>query len=239
MNTRAPTAEEQQRWSTFYNRLDRTTLRLTKGAQSLGSIAIQMKAFVESLNATAPSPITDTDLSVLNDIQRREAIIQRLIAKLWTKEYCLSFANGTLDIVAQPGASAEMVQADIYPAAGMELVIAPMIVIAAIAGITLLIAGDQAADRLEKEAKLEAIRLQKQMLLTDQAMATADPSVKASYDKWKTQNATSFNKAVSDLVTSDSREKGFVEKFLGSGPTMALIIGCLVVGGALAFYKRR
>jgi hypothetical protein len=239
MNTRSPTAEEQRRWATFYNRLDRTTLRLTKGAQSLGSIAIQMKAFIESLNVTAPSPITDTDLSVLNDIQRREAIIQRLIAKLWTKEYCLSFANGTLDIVAKPGASAEMVQADIYPAAGMELGIAPAIIIAAIAGITLLIAGDQAADRLEKEAKLEAIRLQKQMLLTDQAMASADPAVKASYEKWKTQNASSFNKAVSDLVTSDSREKGFIEKFLGSGPTMALIIGGLVVGGALAFYKRR
>ena len=238
MSTRAPTAEEQKRWSLFYDRLDRVTLRLTKGAQSLGSIAIQMRSLVESLKVSVPSPISDSDLSVLNDIQRREAILQRLLAKLWSKEYCLTFANGTLDIVAQPGASAESVQADIYPAAGMELGIAPAIIIAAIAGITLLIAGDQAADRLEKEAKLEAIRLQKQMLATDQAMATADPAAKASYDKWKSQNAASFNKAVSDLVTSDSREKGFVEKFLGSGPTMALIIGALAIGGAIMFYKR-
>ena len=238
MSTRAPTAEEQKRWSLFYDRLDRVTLRLTKGAQSLGSIAIQMRSFVESLKVSVPSPINDSDLSVLNDIQRREAILQRLLAKLWSKEYCLTFANGTLDIVAQPGASAESVQADIYPVAGMELGIAPAIIIAAIAGITLLIAGDQAADRLEKEAKLEAIRLQKQMILTDQAMASADPSTKASYDKWKSQNAASFNKAVSDLVTSDSREKGFIEKFLGSGPTMALIIGALAIGGALMFYKR-
>lgn len=238
MNTRAPTAEEQKRWSDFYNRLDRVTLRLTKGAQSLGTIAIQMRSFVESLKVAAPSPINDSDLSVLNDIQRREAILQRLLAKLWSKEYCLTFANGTLDIVAQPGASAESVQADIYPAAGMELGIAPAIIIAAIAGITLLIAGDQAADRLEKEAKLEALRLQKQMILTDQAMAAADPAAKASYDKWKGQNAASFSKAVNDLVTSDSREKGFVEKFLGSGPTMALIIGALAIGGALMFAKR-
>jgi hypothetical protein len=238
MSTRAPTAEERKRWSVFYDRLDRVTLRLTKGAQSLGSIAIQMRSFVESLKVSVPSPINDSDLSVLNDIQRREAILQRLLAKLWSKEYCLTFANGTLDIVAQPGASAESVQADVYPAAGMELGIAPAIIIAAIAGITLLIAGDQAADRLEKEAKLEAIRLQKQMLSTDQAMATADPAAKASYDKWKSQNAASFNKAVSDLVTSDSREKGFIEKFLGSGPTMALIIGALAIGGALMFYRR-
>lgn len=238
MNTRAPTAEEQKKWSDFYNRLDRVTLRLTRGAQSLGSIAIQMRSLVESLKVAAPSPINDSDLVVLNDIQRREAILQRLLAKLWSKEYCLTFANGTLDIVAQPGASAESVQADIYPAAGMELGIAPAIIIAAIAGITLLIAGDQAADRLEKEAKLEALRLQKQMILTDQAMAAADPAAKASYDKWKGQNAVSFSKAVNDLVTSDSREKGFVEKFLGSGPTMALIIGALAIGGALIFAKR-
>lgn len=238
MSTRAPTAEEQRRWSLFYDRLDRVTLRLTKGTQSLGSIAIQMRSFVESLKVSVPSPINDSDLSVLNDIQRREAILQRLLAKLWSKEYCLTFANGTLDIVAQPGASAESVQADIYPEAGMELGIAPAIIIAAIAGITLLIAGDQAADRLEKEAKLEALRLQKQMIITDQAMAAADPAAKASYDKWKTQNAGSFSKAVNDLVTSDSREKGFIEKFLGSGPTMALIIGALAIGGALMFYKR-
>jgi hypothetical protein len=238
MSTRAPTAQEQRRWTEFYNHVDRVTLRLTKGSQNLGGVALKMRSFLASLNVSVPSVIDDNDLAVLKDIANREAILQRLLAKLWSKQYCLSFANGTLDIVAQPGAQQEAVQADIYPAEG-TLGIVPIIVVAAIAGFTLLVAGDQAADRLDKEAKIEALKLQQKMIAADQAMATADPSAKSSYEKWKSQNASSFNKAVENLVTTDSREKGFIERFLGSGPTWALILGGLIIGGAYAFAKSR
>jgi hypothetical protein len=238
MNTRAPNAQEQRRWSDFYNHVDRVTLRLTKGSQNLGGVALKMRSFLESLGVSVPSVIDDNDLAVLKDIANREAILQRLLAKLWSKQYCVSFTNGTLDIVAQPGAPQEAVQADIYPAEG-TFGIAPVIVIAAIAGITLLIAGDQAADRLDKEAKVEALKLQQKMIAADQAMATADPAAKASYEKWKAQNAANFNRAVENLVTADSREKGFIERFLGTSPTMALIIGGLLIGGAVAFAKSR
>jgi hypothetical protein len=76
------------------------------------------------------------------------------------------------------------------------------------------------------------------MIETDAAMATKDSAAKASYDKWKQQNSASFNKAMTQL-SSSSKNPGWVERFLGSGPTMAVVIGALLIGGAIAWSKSR
>lgn len=236
-STRLPTTEEQRRWNDFQNHLDRTTFRLTQSAQKLGNSAIRMREFLATLSVQTPQPIEDEDLVILKDISNREAILQRLLAKCLAKMYGVQFIDGALNIVAMPGSSAESVSQDIYPVEG-QMGIAPVIIVAVIAGITLLIAGDQAADRLDKEAKIESIKLQQRMVAADQAMAKSAPDVRASWDKWKQQNAANFNQAVSGL-SSDAKDKGFVERFLGSGPTTALVIGALLIGGALAWSKQR
>jgi hypothetical protein len=235
--SRQATSEEMARWNSFQNHVERTTFGLTASAQRLGTIAIKMRTFLTTLPVSVPQPIGDNDLVSLKDIANREAILQRLIAKVLSKQYMVQFVDGQLNIVSGPNATHESVQSDIYPEYG-TFGFAPIIIVAIIAGITLLIAGDQASDHLDKEAKIEALKLQQQMIATDQAMASAPPDVKASYEKWKSQNATSFTKAVEGL-TSDGKEKGFIERFLGSGPTMALIIGGLLIGGALAYAKSR
>jgi hypothetical protein len=239
MTTRPPTQQESNRWDSFFNRLTQRTLKQTKGCLGLGEGAAKMRVFIEgTLKVTVPWPIDNDDVSVLKDIQARAALMNRLADKVLLKTYAVSFQNGTLDIVAPPGIDKEAVMDDIYPAEGLQLGIAPIIVVAGIAAVTLLIAGDQAADRLETQAKVEALKLQRQMVETDQAMATADPAVKASYEKWKAQNAAMFGKAMANL-SADSKSTGWVERFLGSGPTMALIIGALLLGGAVAFSKKK
>lgn len=235
-STRLPTTDEQRKWNDFQNHLDRKTFRLTQSAQKLGNSAIRMREFLATLSVTTPKPIDDDDLVTLNDIANREAILQRLVAKCISKIYGVQFVNGAINIVAMPGTSPESVSQDIYPVDG-QMGIAPVIIVAVIAGITLLIAGDQAADRLDQQAKIESIKLQQRMVAADQAMATSSPDARASWDKWKQQNASSFNQAISGL-TSDAKDKGFIERFIGSGPTMALIIGAILIGGALAFSKR-
>jgi len=236
--TRAPTQSESDRWDTFFNQIIKRTFPTAHGCLGLGEGAVKLRVFLtDVLKADVPYPIDNADVVVLKDIQNRVVLLNRLIDKVLLKQYAVSFAKGTLDIVALPGTDPESVQGDIYPEEG-ALGIAPIIVVAAIAAITLLVAGDQAADRLENQAKVEALKLQQQMIKTDQAMATASPDAKSSYDKWKKQNASSFGKAM-DKLSGDAKSPGWIERFLGSTPTMALVVGALLIGGALAFSKRK
>jgi hypothetical protein len=236
--SRPPTQAESDLWDAFFRQVTKRTFPRTKGCLSLGEHAANLRMLLEStLKLTGiPWPIDNQDVAILKDIQNRAVIMNRLIDKVLLKTYAVSFQNGTLDIVALPGTDKEAVMDDIYPAENAQLGIAPIIVVAAIAAVTLLIAGDQAADRLETQAKVEALKLQQKMVETDQAMAGAPPDAKATYDKWKQQNAASLGKAMTNL--GDAKSPGWVERFLGSSPTMALVIGALLIGGALAFSKK-
>jgi hypothetical protein len=236
--SRPPTQAESQLWEAFFRRATKSTLPRTKGCLLLGELAAKLRMLLESnLKLKGiPWPIDNQDVAILKDIQNRANIMNRLIEKVLLKTYAVSFQNGRLDIVAMPGTDKEAVMDDIYPAESEQLGIAPIIIVAAIAAVTLLIAGDQAADRLETQAKVEALKLQQKMVETDQAMAGAPPDAKATYDKWKQQNAASLGKAMNNL--GEAKSPGWVERFLGSGPTMALVIGALLIGGAIAFSKK-
>lgn len=219
-----PTKDQAQQWARYKNKVRIKTIPTVKAAIQLGYIALDAQKKIYELTSSLPDIVTTQDESILNSLGLRSEILNRQISKVALQKYGVQFVEGDINIV-----SWTQNEKDQYPSDEIQMGIAPFIIVAGIAAFTLLVAGDQAADRLETKAKLEAVRLQKKMLAADKYMITQPAPVRASWTKWKDQAAIKTKEALKNL----SVDKSFMEKFLGKGPTMGLIIGGLVIAGLL------
>jgi hypothetical protein len=192
-----------------------------------------MQNEIGQLTGTKPVIVSQGDADIVNEIGRRAKILNTLITKVLLKTYAVRFANGDMDIVSL---SEEVDGGDYYPQDSIsmsygDLGIAPIIVAAGIVAVTLLIAGDQAGDRLEKQAEIERLKLQQAALKADQDMATKPKEVRDQWTAWKKQTAAANEAALKANPTA----RGWIEKVLGSKGTMALVVGALAIGALMAF----
>lgn len=218
-----PTPSQSRQWEKFQARIDGRTVPIAKGLILLARFGNDAQNEITRLTGGIPPIVTTDDERIVNEIGRRGQILERLVRGALLRNYGVRFIDGDLDIVSQT----EPNGADIYPAEGVNLGIAPIIVVAGIVAFTLLIAGDQAADRLESEAKIEALRLQKRMVDADREMARQPPEVRRQWSKWKDSAANQAAAAMGSI----RGEKGWLETFIGSRGTMGLIAGGLALAG--------
>jgi len=219
-----PTNAQTQQWAKYKNRVRMKTIPMVKAVIQLGYIALDAQKTIFDLTGSLPDIVTTRDESILNSLGYRSSILNRQISNVALQKYALQFRDGDINIV-----SWKQEEKDVYPRDEINMGIAPFVIIAGIAAFTLLVAGDQASDRLEQKAKIEALRLQKKLLEADQYMITQPAPVRASWTKWKSQAAAKAKEALKNLPVS----KSFLEKFLGKGPVMALVIGGVIIAGLL------
>lgn len=229
----APTAEQSAFWERWQSKVDRRVVPKAKALVLLASICRDMQTEIGQLTGSTPIIVTQTDADVVNEIGRRAQILQNLITKVLVKTYAVRFVDGDMDIVSL---SEEVDGSDKYPTDDIALSfgnlgIAPIIVAAGIVAVTLLIAGDQAADRLEKQAEIERLKLQQAALKADQAMATQPKDVRDQWTAWKKQTQAANEAAMKANPTA----RGWIERLLGSKGTMALVVGALAIGALMAF----
>lgn len=225
MNTRPPTEAESARWVTFKTRFDGQTKPMVQGLVLLGQIANDAQNLADSLGVKL-SIVTKQDADIINEIGRRAAIIDRQITGVLLQKYGVQIDDsGALNIVA-----ASAPESDVFPNDEINLGIAPIIIVAAIAAVTLLIAGDQAEDMLEKKAKIEALKLQQKMIEADRQMMNKPPEVRQQWERWKKTAAEHVKTVAKDLPGS----QGWLQKFIGNKGTSIFVAG--IVGIAALYF---
>jgi len=226
MNTRPPTEQEFRRWVTYKTRFIGKTKPMVQALVVFGEIANAAQNEIERITGQRPNIVTEQQAQRINEIGRRASILDNQITGVLLQKYGVAIDDdGTLNIVA-----AAAPEGDIYPRDEMALGIAPIIIAVGIAAVTLLIAGDQAEDRLEKQAQIEATRLQQKMLAADLEMMKQPSEKRTQWEQWKKQAATRAKEAAKAIPGST----GWIQKFLGNKGTSILVAG--VIGIAAAYF---
>ena len=226
MTTRQPTIEESARWTKYKTRFIGKTKPMVQSLIVFAELANSAENEIESITGVRPEIIDDEATSRVSEIGRRAQILDNQITGVLLQKYGVQFDNsGALNIV---GSSAP--EEDIYPTEELSLGFAPIIIVAGIAAVTLLIAGDQAEDRLEKAAQIEAIKLQQKMLEADRQMMNKPEAQRRQWESWKKTASVTAQKAAKNISGSSS----WLEKFVGSKGTSILVAG--IVGVAALYF---
>ena len=226
MNKRQPTENESIRWMRFKTRFDAKTKPMVQGLVLLARLADRAQNFINETTGASVVLVDQNNAANINELGRRAEIIERQITGVLLQKYGVQFDDtGAINIVA-----ASAPESDIYPRDEISLGIAPIIIVAGIAAVTLLIAGDQVEDMLEKKAKIEALKLQAKMLEADRQMMSKAPEVRQQWERWKKNAAETVAKVAEDMPGS----KGWLERFLGGKSTSILVAG--VVGVAALYF---
>lgn len=190
---------------------------------------------ITRLTGSIPDIVTTSDERIINEIGRRGELLSDYIEGVYLKRYAVRFADGDLDIVSFNQEHTALA----YPTDEIQIDgfgIAPIIVVAGIAAVTLLIAGDQAADRLEQQTKLEALKIQNKMIDADRYMATQPEPIRKQWGEWKESAATRAKEAAKNLRENTP----WIERFLGKKGTAGLFVGLFALGGiAIALRELR
>lgn len=231
----APTAQQSAFWERWQSKIERRVIPKAKALVALATVCDSMQKQIGQLTGNTPIIVTQTDANVVNEIGRRAQILNTLITKVLLKTYAVRFANGDMDIVSL---NEEVDGSDYYPKEDIvlsfgDLGIAPIIVAAGIVAVTLLIAGDQAGDRLDKQAEIERLKLQQAALKADQEMVKQPKEVRDQWTAWKKQTAAANEAAMKANPTA----RGWIEKVLGSSGTNILVIGALAIGAFMFLPK--
>ena len=219
-----PTPSQSKQWAAFKARVQKRTMPRATALVIARGVARDAESMAERLTGRQVLIVTPDDDQAISEIARRATLLDKYIAKAELKDYGVQFRNGDLNIVAFE--DNEATRADVYPLdslAGFGL--APIVIVAGIAALTLLIAGDQAADRLEKEAEIEATRLQKRALDLDAQMMRQPAEVRDQWDRWKKQ---SHDRAIEKAKQAGANVP-LLDKLIGKGGKTSLIGGLLLL----------
>lgn len=218
METRKPTREESRRWIAFRSRFDHRTSPMVKALVTLANLAD------EAQNITGTTIIDAETAKRVNDIGYRARIMSSQIDGVLLKNYFVQIDDtGALNIVAN-----QADEADIYPTEE-NLGIAPILIGIGIAVVTLLIAGDQHQRALEKEAKVEAIKLQRKMVEADLEMMSAPAEKRKQWESWKKTTAKNADVVAKRL----NGNKSWMQRFVGERATSMLVAAAI---GVAALY---
>lgn len=231
---RQPSEAESAKWLRYQNRVKEIT-RIITNVGKLGGIATQMEIELNNITGKFISIWTNNNKIELDDLVSRIEILNQQIAGVYLKKYAVKFVNDDINIVAlNVAGNLEEIQKDTYPIDNNNLNfgIAPIIVVAGIAAVTLLIGGDQAADRLESKAKIEAIRLQKKMVKANLEMAKAPEPQQKLWSKWMGKAA----KMAEQAAKGSKPDVSFLDMLKQKGST-ALVLVLMAAAGVLAYSK--
>jgi hypothetical protein len=118
----------------------------------------------------------------------------------------------------------------VYPSDEINLGLAPIIIVAGIAAVTLLLAGDQVKKGLEEKTKIEALRLQQKILAADKEMINKSDAVRKQWESWRKDAA----QTIKNVATSIPGTEGLAEKLLGTKGASILVAG--LVGIAALYF---
>lgn len=232
---RDPTEAESRRWTEWRAKTENVVAK-GQALVLLAKVGDKMQIKIEQLTGIKPEIVTEIDGGIVNEIGRRAKILNELITGVLLRNYYVRFVDlpdvgNQIQIVSM---KEEVDPSDIYPEDEIQMGIAPIIVATAIAAVVLLIAGDQASDRLNQQIEIERTKLQSRMIEADKDIVTQPPDVRAQWDAWKKSSA----KTMKEMAADNPVAKSWLEKLIGETGTSALIIGALAIG-ALAFWYRR
>jgi len=230
---RNPTTEEIRIWTEYKNRVQKRTSPMVQGCTGLLESANRHQFEMQRLVPNAPPIVERSDVALMGRLNKQAYVLQEQIRAALLKKAVVRIEGNTISIYARP--NDESLSSLVYPTFE-GLGVAPIIIAAAIVGVALLINGDQTVNKLEQETQLEALKLQRQMVKADLYMAQQPKQVQQAWSSFKTQNANNLNKQLKHL--GKAKDKGFVEKFLGTGPTMAAVIGGVGLA-ALVFARKQ
>lgn len=228
-----PNRDQLRTWRNFYNRLQRKTGPNVRRLILIGELAERMQTDAEQITGDGGAPVffTANNAIALRNLSLRLKVLDRLLGAVAAKKYAVTIENGRLNIVAHPGTNPEAVQSDIFPPWDQNMGAIPVpVIIAGIAALVLLIAGDQQLDRMEAETKLEERRLQRAIIDGDQKMAGADEETRAKWEKFKKGSLDWFSQ---QAKKAGVEKIGWIERVLGKGPTIALVAAA---AGGIALY---
>jgi type II secretory pathway pseudopilin PulG len=226
MSTRPPNEQESRRWITYRTRFEAKTKPMVQALVLLGKMADAAQNEIQAITGTNPHIVTQEAAATINEVGRRAQILDNQITGVLMQKYGVQFDDaGNMNIVGQTAD-----ENDIYPTDELSLGFAPIIIIAGIAAVTLLIAGDQAEDRLEQKAKIEALKLQQRMLEADRQMMTKPEPQRAQWERWK----KTASEHASTVAKSIPGSQGWLSKFIGSKGTSIIIAG--IVGIAAVYF---
>lgn len=224
METRAPNANEIARWNRFRNYFENVTAPKVKALGVLAKICESAEAEVETLTGTRPVILRPKDKEVITEIMRRGAIMDRLIQKVLLQKYGVQFDDkGNLAIV---GAAAD--EGDIYPRDQIDLGVA-WFVVAGIAAVVLLLAGDQNNERLAADTENEAVKLHRFLVETDVKMLKEPKEVRDRWVDWKDKSAKAARAALRDSPS----KPGWLSHIFGDKGTSMIVAGAV---GIAAIY---
>ncbi len=218
-----PTRSQSEKWGRFKNRVRKSTIPKVKAVIIIAQLATDAQKEVERLTGSIPDIVTTEDEYRVGQMGHRAQILERLVHGVILHKYQLNFLAGNLNIVSN-----EQNEKDVFPLDTIKFGLHPVIVVAGIAAFTLLIAGDQATDRLEHAARLQAVKLQRDMVKADRFMAQQPKPIRDQWTRWKKSAAERAKKAAKAI----GADKSWLEKFIGSKGTMAIVIA-LIIGVAI------
>lgn len=222
MNTREPTPKESELWDRFRGRFETSTGPKVRALILLARVAAAAGNEFERLTGI---PFVVIDAQIATDIAnlgRYAQILENQISGVLLKKYAIQIDDGDLSIV---GSGAP--EGDIMPQfSGFG--VAPILIAAGIAAVTLLGGGMIALGIIEERSKNEALRITERLSQLDREMLKQPEEKRAQWTAWKKQTAAETAAAAKQIPGGS----GLLSKFLGDKGTAIAIAGLLAIAGA-------
>lgn len=228
MNTREPNTRESNLWDRFYKRFDQVTGPKIRALVLLANVGRAAAVKYESLTGKKIVVIDSSDATEIATLGHYAGILQNQIVGVLTKKYVVQIQENEISIV---GAAAD--ENDIMPVfSGFG--IAPILIAAGIAAVTLLGGGFITLQIIEARAQNEALKITERLARMDKDMMTQPEEKQKLWSKWKEQTAKETAAAAKDIPGGT----GLLSRFLGEKGTAIAIAGILAIAAAYLLIPR-
>lgn len=222
MNTREPTATESGIWERFRNQFETSVSPKVRVLILLAKVGLAAQNKIQDLTGSNLKVIDEQTGQNIANLGRYAQIIENQITGVLVKKYAVKIEENELSIV---GAGAP--EGDIMPQfSGFG--IAPILIAAGVAAVTLLAGGFITLKIIEERSKNEALRITERLTELDREMLKQPEEKRAQWTAWKKQTAAETEAAAKSIPGAS----GLLSRFLGDRGTSIAIAGLIAIAGA-------
>jgi len=216
METRDPTTKESELWTKYKMLFTASTKPKVQALVFLAKIANAAQNKADEITGTTHNVIDPDAAARINMLGHYAQILDNQITGVLLKKYGVQFDDaGEIAIVAAADGYSEGDKMPSFEGFG----IAPILIVAGIAGVVLLAGGFITLKIIEERTKNETQRLMQDMAELDAQMLKRPKEQREQWTEWKATAAKQAAAAAKNIPGAS----GLLQKFLGSkGATIAI-----------------
>lgn len=222
MNTREPSKKESDFWERYKYRFENSTAPKMRALVLLAKVARAAQNEYELLTGERFEAVDQESAAKIIELGNYVQILENQITGVLLKKYAVKIDGDEISIV---GMTAD--EGDIMPLfSGFG--IAPILIAAGIAAVTLLGGGFVTLKIIETKTQNEAARISERLMIIDKKMMEQPKEKRDQWTKWKEQTAKQTAAAAKGIPGAP----GLLSRFLGEKGATIAIAGIIGIAAA-------